>query len=588
MVQNLRAGSTLHASAFKHANSGMNRTMDSPVTKPWHTANFCNIAGALRWQAERQPGATAVHFADYRYLGHSRNSSLNYLQFNELTDAHTRSLKAAGLGQGDRVVLLLEPGFATIAMFQSLLKLGAVPVLIDPGMPTSAMGNCIAEAEPVGFIASPGMNIKARTRGWGGKQCSVRISTGQGVPGVAMGLKALDKLSKGSTEVIFHHSRPNDIACILFTGGSGGQPRGVVYRHRHLASQVEMFEEGFEITEGEISLPTNPMLGFLDPALGITTVITRLDPNRAGPADVKRMLAAVERFRVNNIFLSPPMLEALSRQVETDGTRLPLVRRLITFGVSPRLETIARLEKALHDEGRIMAPYGSTECFPVSTVTNYDVDSTLEELMECGEGLCVGKPVGPNEVKIIAPSANAFQNFEQTTELPPGMPGEIIVSSPACADSYWRRDDDTAMAQIPDDDGRLWHRMGDIGSIDGQGRLWFCGRISQSIETGEETIFPDQAEAVFNQHPDAKHTALVGVGPQGNQMPVLCIELKYKLRPADIERVHFDLLQLAQTFSLTRSVKTVLFHPGFPMDPRSPTQYQRDALTSWAEKKTRA
>ena len=125
--------------------------MDTIVNKPWHTANFCNIAGALRWQAERQPGTTAIHFADSGLLGQKRFSSYNYLQFNELTDAYARSLKATGLQTGDRVVLMLEPGFTTIAMFYALLKLGAVPVLIDPGMDAAATGRCIDETEPVGL-----------------------------------------------------------------------------------------------------------------------------------------------------------------------------------------------------------------------------------------------------------------------------------------------------------------------------------------------------------------------------------------------------------------------------------------------------
>lgn len=129
--------------------------------------------------------------------------------------------------------------------------------------------------------------------------------------------------------------------------------------------------------------------------------------------------------------------------------------------------------------------------------------------------------------------------------------------------------------------------MGDVGSLDGKGRLWFCGRVSQRIDTGQESLYPDQAEALFNQHPDARHTALVGVGPAGKQMPVLCIELRHKLRPADVERVHFDLLQLAQSCSLTRSVRTVLFHPGFPVDPANSAAIPRAELAEWASGKVK-
>jgi acyl-coenzyme A synthetase/AMP-(fatty) acid ligase len=138
------------------------------------------------------------------------------------------------------------------------------------------------------------------------------------------------------------------------------------------------------------------------------------------------------------------------------------------------------------------------------------------------------------------------------------------------------------MARIPDGMSGSWHRMGDAGILDGQGRLWFCGRVSQRIETGQETLFTEQAEAIFNQHPDAARTALVGVGPPGRQIPVLCVETRGKLPPVERERVHFDLLQLAQAYALTRSVRTVLFHPDFPLDSRHNAKIGREELARWA------
>jgi len=157
-----------------------------------------------------------------------------------------------------------------------------------------------------------------------------------------------------------------------------------------------------------------------------------------------------------------------------------------------------------------------------------------------------------------------------------------MVSGPSCTDSYWKREADTAMSRIRDTSGTIWHRMGDVGIMDGMGRLWYCGRVSQRIDTGQETLFADQCEAVFNQHPDLLRSAMVGIGAKGAQIPVLCIEVKGKLSPVDTERVHFDLLQLAQSFALTRSIRTVLFHPGFPVDIRHNSKINRQELAHWA------
>ena len=559
--------------------------MDSVVTKPWHSANFCNLAGALRWQAERQPGTTAVHHADFRYYGPQRYTSYNYLELNELTDAYARGLAEHGFRSDDRVVLMAEPDFPSLALFYALLKVGAIPVLVDPGQPVKTIGHCIRDAAPQAFIGSARSNLQRLLRGWGRETLERSVSTGRGIPGAAIALADVHKTGKTHTREVFRNSRPEDVAAIFYTAGRQGDPRGVIYRQRHFSAQVDALREAFGIAHGEVSLSTHPVQRLLDPALGVTTVIPKVDANKPDDSALRRMLDAVEQFRVNNIFLSPGMFEALSIYGEKQGTRLQIVRRIITSGATPGMEAIARVEKILHDEARIHVSYGSVECFPVSSITNHAVDSELVEMMECGEGVCVGEIVAPNRVKIIAPSAHPFGHIDEVTELPPGMAGEIVVCSPACSDSYWRDEDSGRMANMTDDAGQLWHRMGDFGSLDGMGRLWFCGRVTEAIDTGEEVLYPDQAEAIFNQHPDASRTALVGVGEPGRQMPVLCVELRHKLKPVDMERVHFDLLQLAQSFGMTRSVRTVMFHPGFPLDPRNPAAIQRNALAKWAARK---
>ena len=217
-----------------------------------------------------------------------------------------------------------------------------------------------------------------------------------------------------------------------------------------------------------------------------------------------------------------------------------------------------------------------------------ELDDKMVDRIESGDGVCVGRPSEPNDVRIIKISDMAFNDLSETTDMPFGMPGEIIVAGPTCTDSYWERDSDTAMAKMTDQDGKTWHRMGDVGMLDGQGRLWYCGRVSQRIDTGKDVLFADQCEAIFNQHPDLVRSAVVGVGTSGRQTPVLCIEVKGKLSPVDTERVHFDLLQLAQAHSITREIRTVLFHPGFPVDIRHNSKIGREELAVWSAKKMKS
>ena len=101
--------------------------------------------------------------------------------------------------------------------------------------------------------------------------------------------------------------------------------------------------------------------------------------------------------------------------------------------------------------------------------------------------------------------------------------GEIAVRGDIVTAAYYERHVETALAKIADDDG-FWHRMGDLGWRDKKGRIWFCGRKSHRVVTAEETLFTIPCEAIFNAHPGVYRSALVGVGPAGQQQPVICIE----------------------------------------------------------------
>jgi len=346
-----------------------------------------------------------------------------------------------------------------------------------------------------------------------------------------------------------------------------------------------MLKTAFGIQAGEVSLPTFPPFALFDPALGMTTVVPQMDPTKPAKANPELLVRAINEFKVTNIFGSPALLDTLGRYVVEHGKRLESVTRVISAGAAVPIRTIRRMEKALYQDAEIHTPYGATECLPVSSISTRQITQKIQDMSESGEGVCVGRPIEPNQVRIIKISDMAFEDLSETTPMPPGMPGEIVVSGPSCTDSYWKRDSDTFMAKIGDANGTIWHRMGDVGIMDGMGRLWYCGRVSQRIETGKEVLFADQCEAVFNQHPDLVRSAVVGIGARGAHIPVLCIEVKGKLSAVDTERIHFDLLQLAQAFALTRSIHTVLFHPGFPVDIRHNSKINREELAQWAATK---
>ena len=559
--------------------------MDIPVERTWNTGEFSNVASALSWQAERQPNVVAIHYPQSGAFKKDHYESCTYQELNELSDCYARGLQEYGIGPGTRTALMLTPGLDFFAMFFALFKAGAVPVLIDPGIGMKPLKQCLAEAAPKAFIGVTKAHFARKILGWAKESCELLVTAGPALGLGGVNLKKLKKMGGPGNGEVSHEVEPNDIAAILFTSGSTGVPKGVVYRHRHFNAQVDMLRKAFDIEPGEVSLPTFPPFALFDPALGMTTIVPEMDPTRPAEADPEKLVRAINRFEVTNIFGSPALLDTLSRYCVDKKIRLESITRVISAGAAVPVRTIRRMQKSLYQDAEIHTPYGATECLPVSSIKATQLDDKMVDRIESGDGVCVGRPIEPNDVRIIKISEMAFNDSSETTEMPPGMPGEIVVSGPSCTDSYWKRDSDTQMSKFTDEHGRTWHRMGDVGIMDGLNRLWYCGRVSQRVETGQETLFPDQCEAIFNQHPDLLRSALVGVGTKGRQTPVLCIEIKGKLSPVDTERVHFDLLQLAQAHSITRSIRTVLFHPGFPVDIRHNSKIGREELAEWAAKK---
>jgi acyl-CoA synthetase (AMP-forming)/AMP-acid ligase II len=166
--------------------------------------------------------------------------------------------------------------------------------------------------------------------------------------------------------------------------------------------------------------------------------------------------------------------------------------------------------------------------------------------------------------------------------LPPWEVGEITVRGPQVSTAYLNRTEATRMAKIAGPDGAVWHRMGDVGYIDGKGRLWFCGRKNHRVTTAKGPLYTIPVEGVFNTHPKVFRTALVGTGTSGNQQPILCVELETKAGKPEQELIRKQLLQIGSHYPHTKGIKTILFHPAFPVDIRHNAKIFREKLALWA------
>ncbi|MCG3173248.1 MAG: Long-chain-fatty-acid--CoA ligase [Myxococcota bacterium] len=544
-----------------------------------------NIANALTRIAGARPHAQAIVFPAGRTRdGRVTYAHLTYRQLDDDSSRIARGLVRAGIGRGVRAALMVKPSLEFFSLMFGLFKAGAVPVLIDPGIGVRPLRECLAEAAPEAFIGIPQAHVARAVLGWGKESIRTLVTVGRRLFWGGLELDELRRMGEGTDSAA--DTQADEMAAILFTSGSTGTPKGAVYTHGVFAAQVEMIRDCYGIQPGEVDLPTFPPFALFDPALGMTTIIPDMDATRPASVNPPRILEAIENFGVTNMFGSPALLNTLSRHTEPRGIRVETLRRVISAGAPVPPAVIERMLKMLPAGARIHTPYGATECLPVCSVDSAEILGYARERTERGEGVCVGKPVEPNLVRVIRITDEPIERWSGDLELPAGQTGEITVLGPTTTKEYFRRDAATRLAKILAPDGRVIHRMGDLGYFDAAGRLWYCGRKSHRVETAAGLMFTETCEAVFNTLPGVMRTALVGVGPRGNQKPVLCVEPERGHAYTEID-LRERILNRAREFPHTAAISTVLFHEGFPVDIRHNAKIGREKLAVWAAERLR-
>lgn len=540
-----------------------------------------NIADILPLRAEQSGAQIAIRcpgrkgpngFARY-------DDTISYQQLDTRSTHLAKGFQEFGIKQGVRAVVMLKPSIDFFLVMFALFKNGAVPVLVDPGIARSALKQCLAEAQPQAFIGIPLAQIAKILLGWAP---TVRLKVSTGTTGFWGGktlaaIEAMGKTSRYQLPAV----QADDTAAILFTSGSTGVPKGVLYRHRHFVAQVQMLQEAFSVEPGGISLPTFPPFALFDPVLGLTSVIPDMDPRQPAKADPAKILHVIETFHVTQLFGSPALMNVLANY----GKPLPSLRCVISAGAPVPPNTVEKIRSLCTPEAKFWTPYGATECLPVAVIEGEQLQLTRAGT-EQGFGTCVGWALPENTVRLIAINDQAIEQWHDGLQVNQGEIGEVTVAGPSATDSYFHREQANQFGKInetlADGSVRVVHRMGDLAWQDTQGRLWFCGRKSQRLQTLQGLLGTENVEPIFNIHPAVFRSALVGIGELGQQMPVLCIE-RHPTDTTPVALLFEELTAIARTHRHTQHIEHFLIHPGFPVDIRHNAKIGREQLSLWAK-----
>lgn len=552
------------------------------------TTDDYNIASHLPKMAAQQPATAAVHFP-YK---HDRNKqalyqSLTYAELEQQSNRIAVGLESIGIKRGVRTVLMVKPSLEFFALTFALFKVGAVPVLIDPGMGIKNLKVCLAEAQPEAFIGIPKAQLARLLLGWGKESLKIILTVGTRL---FWGGTTLTKLLQ-PVSTTYHYETvkvtTDETAAILFTSGSTGVPKGAVYSHGNFVAQVNALRDVYQITPGEIDLPTFPLFALFAPALGMTSVIPEMDFTRPGAVDPEKIITAIKRFNVTTMFGSPALIRRVGQYGEEHATQLPTLKRAISAGAPVPAVVLKQFVKMLNPGVEVFTPYGATEALPVCSIGSQVILDETHLATDQGRGVCVGFPVPAIQLEIIRIEDREISNWEDDLQVDDGEIGEIVVRGGQVTRSYFNRHESNRLAKINCASGDFFHRMGDLGYRDEQGRIWFCGRKAHRVTTAEETLFTIPCEAIFNTHPHVYRSALVGIGEVNHQRSVICLELEKKLSQQEQQTLVAELKEIGRTNPLTKNIQDFLIHPGFPVDIRHNAKIFREKLAIWAAEQLR-
>jgi len=549
-----------------------------------------NIAEYLTETSQKFSDKKAISYpSGHDRLGRVTYSSVTFSQLENLTNAYACEFKCHGIVKGTKTLMMLRPSLDFIAAVFAVFKVGAVPILIDPGMGRKNMLKCIKSTEPEALIAESEVHwikyLFPRTF----KTINIAFSYGKRPP---YGISKLEDIAEtliSKPELSFafetEETRLDETAAILFTTGSTGPPKGVVVTHEIFITQTEIIRETYGAGPNHVDMPAFPLFALFAAALGMPCVIPDMDPTKPAQVDPRKVIEAITNHGVSFSFGSPAFWRTVAKYCVEHKIKLPSLKRVLMAGAPVNDELHTLVKQIMGEGGETMVPYGCTESLPIVNFNGTEMLAETAELTRQGKGFCVGYPIGGMNVRVIKSIDEPIKNWDNSLVLPTGEVGEITIKGSVVTPEYYKKPDATALAKIKDSDGKLIHRMGDVGYFDQKGRLWFCGRKTHRVITKNKTFYTVCCEAIFNNHEKVFRTAIVGVGKGEKRKAVLIVEpFTMPMSESEKQQVTDELLKLGSEHEFTRDINDVLFHESFPVDIRHNAKIFREKLTVWAEK----
>ena len=510
-----------------------------------------NLGFALEAAASRDPQGAAL--TEWTPAGWRR---VPWGLLSGKVDLLARGLSVRGVRRGDRVAVLIRPGADLVAVVYACWRIGASVVVTDSGLGVRGMHRALRGSGAQFIIAIPQGIALARATGLPG----VRISTTD-LPAIA---------AAGAGAPLPDGPGPGDEAAVVFTSGSTGPAKGVVYLHRQVERTRDLLVEHYSITPDDVLVAAFAPWAVLGPALGIASVLPDMDVTAPRTLSAAALADAVRVGRGTLLWASPAAFgSVVSRAEELTVHQRESFNglRLVLGAGAPVPVGLLRAMQELCPNAEVRTPYGMTEALPLCDVTLDEIEATGP-----GEGVLVGRPLPGVRVRVCPVDSEGAAVGALTDE--PGVLGEIVVSGGHVKDHY----DRLWATEKRSSRNPGWHHTGDVGSLDAEGRLWIGGRLAHVITTASGPVAPVGVEQRVLAVDGVHEVACVGVGPVGTQqLVVIVVTDRWRIGPADLA------LTEAVRAASDASVAAVLERRDLPVDIRHQSKIDRSALGRWAE-----
>jgi olefin beta-lactone synthetase len=462
---------------------------------------------------------------------------VSFQELEDRTAALAGGLHGLGLSPGERMLLLVPMSIELYEALIGLFRAGLPVVLLDPSAPTVAEN--LGRVGLSGFVGSAKAHL-------------LRLKLKE-----LRGLKRY--LSTGFTPL--PHRRlarvagpalapvdvgADDPALLTFTTGSTGRPKTVARSHAFLEAQRSILTEHMGLGPDDIDLPTLPVFLLNSLAAGATCILPDADLRQVASVDPDRVIRQMLKHGCTSTSGSPAFYAPIADRLLEQKATLPGLNKLFTGGARVPAELLHKLVQVAPN-ARIEVVYGSTEAEPIASIGAREVlDDTAAGERE-GRGSCVGRAVEAIDLRICTPG----------TLDKAGHIGEVCVSGAHVNQGYYEDPESDAENKLREGD-TLWHRTGDTGYVDEEGRIWLVGRVKDMV--GD--LHPFMVEPVAETRAHIQRAALVEVEGRA----VLACEV---LEPPQ----HW-----AEELAERTGADQVVQVSRIPLDPRHNAKVDRNAL----------